>query len=52
MNQPIDKIQIVTIQDIIENQARLNVKLTYEVLKLAEQQSHIQSSQMELDLSN
>ncbi len=52
MNQPIDKIQIVTIQDIIENQARLNVKLTYEVLKSAEQHSNVQSSQMELDLSN
>lgn len=50
MNQPIDKIQIVTIQDIIEKQARLNVKLTYEVLKSAEQQSNIQSTQMEMDL--
>ena len=29
-----------------------NVKLTYEVLKSAEQQCNVQSSQMEIDLAN
>ena len=48
-SQPYDKILIVTIQDIIENQARLNVKLGLEVLKSAEkQQETVKQTELEL----
>jgi hypothetical protein len=36
MNQPVDKIQIITVKDIIENKQRLDIKLSFEVLKSAE----------------
>jgi len=49
MSQPIDKITIVTIQEIIEDQKRLDVKLITEVLKSAEKQMEI-ANQGELDL--
>ncbi len=49
MSQPIDKITIVTIQEIIEDQKRLDVKLITEVLKSAEKQMEI-ANQVELDL--
>lgn len=48
-SQPYDKILIVTIQDIIEKQARLNVKLGLEVLKSAEkQQETVKQTELEL----
>jgi len=36
MSEPIDQIQIVTVQEIIEEKKRLDVRLTLEVLKSAE----------------
>jgi DNA modification methylase len=48
MTQSCDKIQIVTVKDIIENQARLNIRLSYEVVKSAEKQKEI-VKQLELD---
>jgi site-specific DNA-methyltransferase (adenine-specific) len=50
MSQSCDKIQIVTVQDIIENQKRLNIRLSLEVLKSAEKQKEVKVNQMELDL--
>ena len=50
MTQSCDKVQIVTVQDMIENQARLNVRLSYEVLKSAEKQTEVRVSQKELDI--
>lgn len=43
-----DKIQIVTVQDIIENKQRLSITLAYEVLKSAEKQKEVKASQIEL----
>ena len=48
MTQSCDKIQIVTVEDIIENQARLNMRLSYEVVKSAEKQKEV-VKQLELD---
>lgn len=48
-SEAIDKIQIVTIQEIIEAQKRLDVPLIEEVLKSAEKQAL--SKQLPLDLS-
>ena len=48
MTQSCDKIQIVTVKDIIENQARLNMRLSYEVVKSAEKQKEV-VKQLELD---
>ncbi|QYX32786.1 DNA methyltransferase [Sphaerospermopsis torques-reginae] len=45
-----DKIQIVTVQDIIENKQRLTMTLAYEVLKSAEKQKEVKASQIELDI--
>ncbi len=50
MSQSCDKIQIVTIQDIIENNQRLNIKLGFEVLKSAEKQKEVKVNQIELDI--
>jgi site-specific DNA-methyltransferase (adenine-specific) len=50
MSQSCDKIQLVTVQDIIENQKRLNIRLSLEVLKSAEKQKEVKVNQMELDL--
>jgi DNA modification methylase len=49
-SQTYDKIQIVTIKDIIENKQRLNVKLGLEVLKSAEKITEIKANQTELNL--
>lgn len=49
MNQPVDKIQIVTVQEIIEAQKRFNITMILEVLKSAEQVTEI-GTQKELDL--
>jgi len=50
MSQSCDKIQIITVQDIIENQKRLNIRLSLEVVKSAEKQKEVKVNQMELDL--
>ena len=50
MSQSCDKIQLVTVQDIIENQKRLNIRLSLEVVKSAEKQKEVKVNQMELDL--
>jgi hypothetical protein len=46
MNNPVDKITIVTVREIIEEQKRLDIKLVLEVLKSAEKQQEIKSNQM------
>jgi site-specific DNA-methyltransferase (adenine-specific) len=50
MTQSCDKIQIVTVKDIIENQARLNIRLSYEVVKSAEKQQQVKGNQIELGI--
>ncbi|MDB9523601.1 DNA methyltransferase [Dolichospermum circinale CS-1225] len=49
MSHTCDKIQIVTIKEIIEDQQRLNIRLSYEVLKSAEKQKEVRVNQIELD---
>jgi DNA modification methylase len=51
MSEPSDKLQIVTIEEILEQQKRLDIKLSFEVLKSAEKQQEIKSNQMKLDFS-
>ncbi|MEA5620422.1 DNA methyltransferase [Cronbergia sp. UHCC 0137] len=48
MSQPVDKIQIVTIQEIIEEQKRLDIRLSLEVLKSAEKQREVKQTQLDL----
>jgi site-specific DNA-methyltransferase (adenine-specific) len=50
MSSSCDKIQIVTIREIIEENKRLDIRLSYEVLKSAEKQKEVQSNQMTLDI--
>jgi DNA modification methylase len=50
MSQNVDKIQIVTIQEIIEDKKRLDIRLMFEVLKSAEKQRETQSVQIPLDI--
>lgn len=50
MSKPWDKLQIVTIQEILEEQKRLDIRLGFEVLKSAEKQQEIKSNQMQLFL--
>ncbi|TRV09139.1 MAG: site-specific DNA-methyltransferase, partial [Microcystis wesenbergii Mw_QC_B_20070930_S4] len=42
MSQSVDKIEIVTVQEILEQKKRLDVILTFEVLKAAEKQRETQ----------
>jgi DNA modification methylase len=49
-SQSYDKIQIITIEDLIENQQRLNIRLGLEVLKSAEKVQDIQATQTKLNL--
>ncbi|MFM6147375.1 MAG: hypothetical protein ACKPDM_27255, partial [Dolichospermum sp.] len=49
MSHSCDKIQIVTIKEIIEDQQRLNICLSYEILKGAEKQKEVRVNQIELD---
>lgn len=51
-NQNIDKIQIVTVQEILEDKKRLDISLVVEVLKSAEKQRETQSLQLPLDMSS
>lgn len=50
MSQSVDKIEIVTVQEILEQKKRLDVILTFEVLKAAEKQRETQGQQMILDI--
>ncbi len=50
MSQSLEKISIVTIQEILEYKKRLDIKLSYEVLKSAEKQKETQGSQLKFDL--
>jgi len=47
-SQSVDKIEIVTVQEILEQKKRLDVILTFEVLKAAEKQRETQGQQMSL----
>ncbi|WP_287231503.1 DNA methyltransferase [Microcystis sp. Msp_OC_L_20101000_S702] len=49
-SQSVDKIEIVTVQEILEQKKRLDVILTFEVLKTAEKQRETQGQQMSLDI--
>jgi DNA modification methylase len=51
MNQSVDKIQIVTVKDMIENQKRLDIRLSFEVLKSAEKQQQVKANQMTLEFN-
>lgn len=48
MSAPVDRIRIVTVQEIIEEQKRLDIRLALEVLKSAEKQ--IEVKQITLDI--
>jgi DNA modification methylase len=50
MSQSVDKIEIVTVQEILEQKKRLDVILTFEVLKAAEKQRETPGQQMSLDI--
>jgi DNA methylase/Restriction endonuclease len=52
MNNPIDKINIVTVKEIIEEQKGLDIRLVLEVLKSAEKQQEIKSSQIDINFDN
>ena len=49
-SQSVDKIEIVTVQEILEQKKRLDVILTFEVLKAAEKQRETPGQQMSLDI--
>ncbi len=49
MSQSVDKIQIVTVQEILEDKKRLDIGLVFEVLKSAEKQRETQSLQIPLE---
>lgn len=48
MSQSCDRIQIITIQDILEEKKRLDVRLGFEVLKSAEKQKEVGVQQITL----
>ncbi len=48
MSAPVDKIRIVTVQEIIEDQKRLDILLSLEVLKSAEKQMEIKQGTLDL----
>lgn len=50
MTHSCDKIQIVTVQDIIENKQRFTMTLAFEVLKSAEKHKEVKVNQIEMDL--
>ncbi|MEG3878179.1 DNA methyltransferase [Microcoleus sp. herbarium7] len=50
MSQSSDKIQIVTIKEILEQKKRLDVRLSFEVVKSAEKQMEVKAKQLELDI--
>jgi site-specific DNA-methyltransferase (adenine-specific) len=50
MSQSCDKILIVTIREILEEKKRLDIKLSFEVVKSAEKQKVVKSTQLELEI--
>jgi len=52
MNKPVDKISIVTIKEIIEEQKRLDIRLVLEVLKSAEKQKETLDNQVKINFDN
>jgi DNA modification methylase len=50
MSKSCDSIQIVTIREILEENKRLDIRLSFEVLKSAEKQIEVKATQMELDI--
>jgi len=49
MSSHVDRIRIVTIQEIIEEQKRLDILLSLEVLKSAEKQMEVKQGTLELE---
>lgn len=49
MSAPVDKIRIVTVQEIIEEQKRLDILLSLEVLKSAEKQMEVKQGTLDLE---
>jgi hypothetical protein len=49
MGAPVDKIRIVTVQEIIEEQKRLDVLLSFDVLKSAEKQMEVKQGSLDLE---
>ena len=52
MSNPVDKISIITVREIIEEKKRLDIKLVLEVLKSAEKQKEIKSDQIKINFAN
>jgi len=50
MSQSCDRLQIVTIREILEENKRLDIRLSFEVLKSAEKQMEVKGTQIELDI--
>jgi len=50
MSQSCDRLQIVTIREILEENKRLDIPLSFEVLKSAEKQMEVKGTQIELDI--
>jgi DNA modification methylase len=50
MTHSCDKIQIITVQDIIENKQKFMMTLAFEVLKSAEKYKEVKVNQIELDI--
>jgi hypothetical protein len=49
MSAPVDTIRIVTVQEIIEEQKRLDILLALEVLKSAEKQMEVNQGTLDLE---
>jgi restriction endonuclease Mrr len=49
MSAPVDKIRIVTVQEIIEEQKRLEILLALEVLKSAEKQMEVKQGTLDFE---
>ena len=49
MSAPVDKIRIVTVQEVIEEQKRLDILLALEVLKSAEKQMEVKQGTLDLE---
>jgi hypothetical protein len=50
MSAPVDKIRVVTVQEIIEEQKRLDILLSFEVLKSAEKQMEVKQAKLDLEV--
>jgi hypothetical protein len=49
MIAPVDKVRIVTVQEIIEEQKRLNILLSLEILKSAKKQMEVKQGLLDLE---